>query len=294
MNNIYHKVLCAILGTTMFCASLFSQDSKHELSVSLSGGKMSLNYDPDMGTNKGKLGESIGLGYTYHLTNQLGLVSGLEMSIYKSEFKADGFSNTLYNIADPSDGELFDFHSSVANYREDQTATYLNIPLQLQYEQATFGANRFYVLGGMKIGIPISAKYETDENSFVNKGFFHETGIWGGDNQEFMGFGSFNDKKSDGDLKLKTSLALSAEAGMKWMVESKIFLYTGFFIDYGLNNITSVEDNFISLKETSTGLDFSTNSALNSTYSQDKDNQQLISKATLLAIGIKVKLGFNL
>ena len=294
MNNIYHKITYILIAVISCCSTINSQEiNKQELSVSLSGGLSALNSKTNIGTDKNKFGGAVGFGYTYFLTENLGIVSGLEMSLYKSEFKVDQFNNTLMNVADPSDGELIDFYSSVSNYKENQTATYLNIPVQIQYQQNAFGSNKFYVLGGVKIGIPIKGKYETKNNSFVNKGYFHETGIWGGEGQEFMGFGTYTDKKSKDDLSMKVSFTLSAEAGMKWAITSNMSLYTGLYLDYGLNNVVSDKGNFISLEETDTGMDFVSNSVLATSYNEDRKDNKFVDKVSLFAGGIKIRLAFG-
>lgn len=294
MNNIYHRIIVFLIVTLPICTAAYSQEnSKQEFSVSLSGGLSSLNSETNIGTNKSKFGGAMGFGYTYFITEKVGLVSGLEMSVHKSEFEVDQFGNTLFNLTDPSDGELFDFYSSVSKYKENQIATYLNIPLQLQYQHDAFGANKLYVLGGFKIGIPVGGKYETKSNSFANKGYFHQTGIWGGDNQEFMGFGTFSDRKMDDDLALKVAYSLSAEAGIKWSVTSMLSLYTGLYLDYGLNNVVSDKGNFVSLEETNTGFDFVTNSVLASSYNENKVNNKFVDKVSLFAAGVKVRIAFG-
>lgn len=294
MNNIYNKIILSLIVVSSFFTTAYSQEfRKQEFSASLSYGQSALNNSTNIGTSKGKLGGAAGLGYTYFVTDRFGLVSGLEISVYKSEYKADQISNTIFNVADPNDGELFDFYSSINNYKENQTVTYFNIPFQLQYQQDAFGSNKIYALGGIKVGIPIKGKYETTSNSFVNRGYFHETGIWGGDNQEFMGFGTFNDRKSDGDIDLKTSFTLSAEVGVKWSVAANVFLYTGFYLDYGLNNVVSDKDNFVSIKETETGMDFASNSVIASNYNKERINHQFVDKTSLFAGGIKVKIAFG-
>lgn len=291
MKNKYSKIIYIILVAIIYSASAFSQDApNHEFSASISGAHSSLIQKANIGDNKGGIGGSFGVGYTYFLTTSIGLSTGLEVSMYKSEYNADAFSSTLSNVVDPSDGESFDFVSSVSNYAETQSATYLNIPLQLQYQLNAFSSNQFYMLGGLKIGIPLKSSYETTKSNFVNNGFFHETGVWGGNSQEFMSFGNYDNMRNEGDAGLKISYTLSAEAGLKWSISNKLNLYTGLFIDYGLNNIGGNNKNFVALEETNTGMGFSSNSVLSSYYNQDNKANKFIDKASVFAGGVKIRI----
>jgi hypothetical protein len=165
------------------------------------------------------------------------------------------------------------------NGDEKQNAMFLNIPVMLQYQ--TGKANKFYVLGGAKIGIPLSGSYKMTAK-ITNNGYYPKYNNWAS-TQKFAGFGVFENQKSDGDLDLKVSFMLSAEAGMKWAISDNLRLYTGLYFDYGLNDIVGAHDKPFFNYGAATPENFSINSSLES----------LTDKVSNMAIGIKIKLAIE-
>ena len=85
---------------------------------------------------------------------------------------------------------------------------------------------------------------------------------------------------------------------MKWALSDKLFLYTGAYLDYGLNDIVkdSRNQNFTKFGDTSEGLVLRNNSFLNSTigYSSNTLTQKLSDKVIPVSIGLKVRLALAL
>lgn len=257
---------------------------KHEVSVGGTMGFNSLNYKTNNNSFSSNFSGSGNVGYLYLLNQNWGVYSGLEVSIYKGVAKENSFVSVLNDLKDEY-GEVYDLHSEVKNYNEKQKLTTLNIPIMAQYQ--TEGKHKFYTLGGAKIGIPLKAKYN-GEGSFINKGYFHDLGIWM-ESQEFMSFGSFKDKKSDGDLKLKTSFMLAAEVGGKFELSENIFLYLGMYIDYGLNNILKKQKGSFLIHDLNAPY-FTNNSILES----DNKKEEFTDKVRIISSGLKVRLSFEL
>jgi hypothetical protein len=223
------------------------------------------------------------------------LNTGAEFSLYSAELARDRFNNVSQSLVDASDGELYDFYSLVNGYEEKQNAAYLNIPVMVQFQSGE--KNKLYAQAGIKLGIPVKGRYKSSASEMANKGFFHDTGNWG-ENQEFMGFGTYTGYSDEEDINLKVSCFFSAELGMKWALSDKLFLYTGAYLDYGLNDIVkdSRDRNFIRFKETTDGLVPLNNSVLNSSigYGSNTLTQTLVDKVVPVSIGLKVRLALGL
>lgn len=283
MRNIIRTTILSILyGCICLYTSAQDKITKHEFSVGIGGGLSTLNYSPSSGESKNGMGGGLSLGYTYFLTDKIGLVSGIEYLQYNAKIENLSFTNTLANLTDNTDNEVFDFKTEMNNYEEKQTAHYLNIPLMVQYQ--TGESNKFYTTIGFKIGIPISGRYKS-KGDFINQGFFHESGIWTS-TPEFMGFGDFYNKTVENDLDLKIACIASIEAGIKFSLKKDKYLYLGAYLDYGLNNIIDNKQNFINYTTTGNKAEFSNNSILSSYIDE---NISFTDKVIPISAGLKLR-----
>lgn len=293
-NNIIKNVI-AISALLFSVSAIFAQDNRHELSLSVAGGLSTLSYDANIGERKNGAGGNFGLEYTYFFIDNLGISSGVEFSLYKAEVKTNRFNTVIHNLVDPSDNETYDHYSLFSAYKEKQDVTYINVPLMLQYQLGE--ENKFYARAGVKLGIPVKGKSKSSASEVVNKGYFHNTANWG-ETQEFMGFGTVADYSNNEDIDLNIACLLSAEAGMKWKLTSKLFLYTGAYIDYGVNDIVKGghDRSFTRIEDTSDGLVVKNNSALNSSigYGSNTLTQQMTEKVKPISVGLKVRLSLPL
>lgn len=286
----YIYILVIGLCTSIYISA--QEQSSHEFGLSLGGGLSSLKYD----NGKNGTGGNIGLSYTYFFSENWGLKSGLELALYKSELK--DFSTLSYapGLKD-SEGDVFDYYSTVSGYNEKQKATFLNVPVMGHFQTEAFDQNKFYVSAGFKVGIPISGKYESEGASFVNKGWYVDQENWV-ETQKFAGFGEFKDRSSEGDLKLDLAFILSLETGIKWNLGNNKSLYTGVFLDYGLSDIKKYSDKpFVTQVVENGDYDFVNNSALESTYAtqyihEKGELKKITDKIAPFAVGVKV--GFAL
>jgi len=286
MKSIIRTITLFILCGYTYLQINAQDIARHEFSIGIGGGLSTLNYTSSAGNSKNKMGGKIGLDYTYFLTKEFGLVSGIEYSQYNADIKDAAFSNILAGLTDPSDQELFDLKTGVSKYEEKQTAHYINIPLMIQYQRGY--TTKFYTSIGFKIGIPISGHYESKGN-FDNQGFFYESGIWTS-TPEFMGFGNLPNKEVDGNLDFKIAYIASIELGVKIPLYKNRFIYAGAYFDYGINNIVdNAKQNFTNYLFTESKVNFSNNSMLSS---YTNDNIKFTEKVNSISAGIKFRFGF--
>ena len=280
-------------------AGLFAQVQcyQHEFSVYGGGGLSGLNYKPTFGDRNLGFGGHFGLGYHYFFSPKWALGTGAELGFYRSKFKMDDlkfqFETTDFQGID------FQFRSTVNDFEEKQRAMLLQIPLMLQH-QSDMPDSKYQFFGalGVKAGFSLREKYK-------NTGTFHNAGYYAFENalydtQQFMGFGEFRDRKSEGNLDFKTAFFLAAEAGLKWKLNEKWSLYTGLYLDYGLNNVQKTQnlssrpDLITYNKDNPAG--FVTNSIIQSKYTPQGTNtttQAFTDKVKPIAAGIKVRLAFG-
>ncbi len=284
------------------CFAGLQAQNKHEISLYGGSGLSTLNYDVTAGEQKSGFGGQFGVGYNFFFSPNWSLGTGMELGFYNAKFNlgrdASQSVSTAYTTTD-TDGDTFEFRSTVSNYEEEQRAMLLQIPLMLQFQ--TGRKHQFYGTLGGKVGIPLNGKYESSATTIQNSGYYTEED-YEYTIQQFMGFGTFTDRDTDGDLKFKTAFFVSAEAGVKWKLNDKLSLYTGAYVDYGLNNIISpvktghspsLSTQFIAYNAADPK-DFAVNSIMKSQYTQNNVTQSFTDKITPIAAGIKIRLAFRI
>lgn len=289
------KYIIFLLLTSCYCITILAQSSvirqsKHEFSIDVGGGLSSLQYKIASGNMSKSLGGMVGIGYRNFINQNISIGVGVEFPLYRNKVSMD--SIPISSMATDMDGTVFEFKSRINNYSENQNVMYVNIPLMVQYQSKH--KNRFYVATGLKVCFPSKGKYEINGMNVKNSGYYEYENIEYS-SPKFMGFGTFENLSKTDTINLKTAFMLSLEAGIKWKLNKENSLYTGVYLDYGLNDILK-RDQEVNFIEYNTLLpkNFGINSILTSQYLQDKENIKLVSgKVTPIAIGIKIRWAFE-
>ncbi|GHV61778.1 hypothetical protein FACS1894195_2810 [Bacteroidia bacterium] len=255
-----------------------AQTPTHEFSAYALGGLSSVQYSaPSSMKVAGGFGGGAGFGYTYFMTPQWGISTGLEFSLSSATLTADNYQEKY---------ELLSFHnmtfiSDFVGYEEKQSATYLHIPLMLRFQ--TTGTHRFQAGAGLKLGFALSGSYAGTIKSLTTSGAFPKTEIIvGGEPQHALT--EYPNESYSGDLSLGLNVAIAVDAGMRWGLSEKLGLYTGVYLDYGVVNVLpSPTAHLVEYDPNSGKLTY--NSAFTT---------QLLDKANLFSVGVKVGLAFGL
>ena len=286
------KYILLIIAGLLTCPIIWSQnDVKHEMSVWGAGGLSTLNYDTNVGNEKNEIGGAVGIGYSYNITKDWSIGSGIELTIHNTKYTLNEFSDS-YNT---NDGEYdFIFHTTMKNYEEKQNVAYLNIPIMATFQKPVIGRNNLYASAGFKFGIPMTKKMKVVNADFNNYGYYPEWENPIQDDPYFMGFGAFKSSDKKGKLDIKTSFMLSLEVGLKRPLTNNMALYTGLYFDCGLNDIKKNSDKRMIQYNTEFPSDYIHNSAISSHYSLDNDTRILVDNVRTIAVGVKVKLAFSI
>lgn len=293
MNIMVKKIIrLAILG--LFIGNtVFAQQKplKHEMSVWGMGGLSTLKYDLRTGNHKDDFGGGAGIGYTYYFSKIVGLNAGIEFTFYNSKSIINHLE-TSYMTQDFK-GTEFLYKSAIDNYEEKQRASYFNIPIQIQVLYP-IGAKSIFIAGGFKLGIPLSGNYKSE------KGVIKTTGYYKYENHEYedipaLGFSTYSAKQGKEDYDVRIAYILSLEGGMKWRLPDNLFLYTGLYFDYGLNDIGKADrtNEFVqyNIEKPSKLIN---NGLLTSQFGNSERKESFTNKIYPMAFGVKVRLAFNL
>ena len=293
MKKIFKIAICSAFVLLPFGQVFAQNQSKHEISVTGGFGLSSLDFSIDNADRSDKTGGLIGIGYSYFINNNFSINTGMEVTFYSSDFSMKSFTDS-YKANDMEDDFLF--NTSVTDYKEEQSTTFINIPIMGQYQMPVIGEHQFYAALGAKIGIPVTATYKTAGATYETSGTYDDIGTIS--DVPGLGFDKFNGKRVKEDLDFKVAYMLALEAGMKWALSSSFSLYTGAYFDYGLNDIRDKKnEKFLVYEPPYTGTkaeNFKLNSMLHSQYTDGSGNTKSISdKVIPFALGVKVKLAFS-
>lgn len=281
-----NKIITTISAVLIFTASLCAQDI-HELSVYGGAGLSELKYKPVVGKTSGGFGGDFGIGYKFFFHKNIGIGSGLELGFYNKNYRLDHLSSVY--LAVDTDGEEFEFRSTLNNYRENQRSMYLNIPLMMQYR--TGGAVKFYAALGGKVGFPLSVKYKATSALLTNSGYYdYENYEY--TELDFLTLGKFDTQSKKESFDLKTAFMLSAEIGASKKLNDKLSLFAGAYFDYGLNDIRK-DKSAQHLIPYTPGETAEINNLAGSYYIVDNSTIDASGKIIPLAVGLKVGLTFG-
>jgi len=274
MKKILSIFLALLMGVQTFAS---------EYSAYSGGGLNVLINDANKGGKSLGLGGLLGFGYSYFFTPSWALGSGLEMTFYNAEYNLKKYTQQpyMFTLADSLGLQLkeMEFHSTLNGYKEEQSIMLLQIPFMLQY-QRSYNNHIIYTTAGTKIGFPLTGKSKASADSVENSGYSeYVDGEF--TTQKFLGFGTFTNQKSEKKLTLQTAVLLSAETGVKWQLNEEFMLYTGIYLDYGLNSVTKKSSGRV--VEHKNQKEYKNHFVFNN----------LTDEITPLALGLKLRLSFD-
>jgi len=222
-----------IIGLSLlFCSAIQAQENGHYFSLSAGGGFNNLSYDLKNGSEKGGLGSSVDAGYSYFFNEHWGLNTGIGLQSFRPE------ATLNYQTSTPltdTDGEAYEYRTNYNNWKEKQQLLFLDIPIGIKYRFGFSEKIRFLASAGMKILIPVKTTYKTTGGEIVTTGYYSQYEVVLKDLPQH-GFSTITDQYS-GDVSIKPSYSGYAELGALYALSSRLDLYVGGYVDYGLNNV---------------------------------------------------------
>jgi outer membrane protein OmpA-like peptidoglycan-associated protein len=224
----------------------------HEISVHAFMGASRINY-PDMDGTRFSPGFGAAITYSYFFLPQWSFLVGGGLQLFNNRGTAvDGDFTGSLETDDMAVGgrDPITLQYEFTGYEETQWSLMLMIPLMFQYQSNETNNKAFYYALGTKIGLPFAGTYEGKVKTARICGFYND--LWGppegppnlneclengGNENPALGFGNFGKMTSSSKLEFSTAFFAAAEAGIKWRLYSKLAVYTGFWLDWALNDI---------------------------------------------------------
>jgi hypothetical protein len=189
-------------------------------------------------------GGVIGGSFTGFTNDNIGFHIGAGLSLYRVEATVDKIDIYTPDLID-ANGRRYNLSTDLKNYTESHRTLLLTIPLMAQFQTGqgmTWSRNSnmnhaFYMLAGLKLNVLLNSDYEITVDSLINKAYYPELDNKA-ETQRFAGFGHFKGKSANWNFDFAVLTTFALEAGGKWQIADNLYLYTGLFFDYGLNDPT--------------------------------------------------------
>jgi len=222
-----------IIGVSLLVfGTLKAQYTKQYVHFDVGGGLHNLEYNLQNGTQKGQLGYTADVAYSYFFKPSWGIKTGIGVQAYGAQSTLNFLSATP---AVDTDGDTYEFRTNYKNWQEEQHALFVEVPLELQFRH--FFSKKVGLLAsvGAKVSIPVLASYKTSGGSMVTTGYYSK---WNVELYKMPqhGFTTLTNAYS-GNLSLKTAYSGIADLGCLYTLSKEMSLYMGAYVNYGLNNI---------------------------------------------------------
>lgn len=246
MKKVYYKLLIICLASL---ASIEVQAqfervkySKHEFGVAVKTGYLGnlskLPYDL-----KAEYSPNVeaAIQYDYFFKQKWSVGVGVGYGIMNMKYGKSNFSGT--DVYRDKEGDSFDFKYTVRQFNESVKMSQISIPLTIQYRSGN--ENGIYARAGVQIGLAMNGKVHSELNDVTTKGYFPKYNLEM-DAPKYMGFGSFDQLKTESDIEFDTKYSVIGELGYMYNIGNKQNIYIGAYFDFGLNNQVKSSDNYSS------------------------------------------------
>jgi len=248
-------IVFVVIFIALTPVELFAQANKtpHELSI-YGGGGFSFAAFPYPDFKSSSFGGHFcgGLGITAFFSPQWGFHIGLSVGKNSLKIDVDKIINLTYIGKDdentselPGYEEGFnrELHTALLGYHEKHQTLFLNIPVMLQFQtRHKYYSNwkkgqkgAFYAMTGLHFLLLLDNKYEVGIQNLSNMAYYPEIDNWAG-SQGFKGLGTFDGNSNNRSLNIGVLAMFAFEAGVKWRIGAKTYLYTGAYFNYGLHD----------------------------------------------------------
>lgn len=262
-------------------ATIAATGDAQGLGIELNGGLQGMQYKLTGGSNTPLPGGSLGLTYTFALSHQLGVRTGILGSVYRTEVTLKDGTFTYGQVDDG--GSAFVYNVKVTGYKETQQFFAATIPLLLHFHTGGPGMQWSLDAGG-KLIFPFNSSIHASAQQLSLSGYYPNFHIVVS-NLPQHGFGTENGWHASSATELKPAAALSGGTGVSFLLSPRSRLYVGLFADYGLTDLKDKPQSLPLVSYSSAGVgQVKANGVLNTSNS---------GAATLLSFGVQVRLSFG-
>jgi outer membrane protein OmpA-like peptidoglycan-associated protein len=215
----------------------------HELSVHAFIGASKIDY-PDIGGTQFSPGFGAAITYNYFFVPNWSFIIGGGLQLFNNRgtevnrnFSGSMETNDLldHGLGSTAGRDAVILEYDFQGYEETQWALMLMVPVMFQYQTNETRNKALYYAMGVKLGFPFAGAYKGQAESASIKGCYTEIGACSSNPD--LGFGDFGGVNSQQKLKLGTAFFAATEIGVKWRIYNMLAVYTGFWMDWAINDV---------------------------------------------------------
>ena len=283
-------ILSFLVG--LIAVNLYGQQGNifgnYEIGLSASGGLSALHFSTTDGRNPSySAGYVLGWDFAILFTEKWSFRTGINMASYYASVSFDRMKTRNLTVT-PKEGGLpanssFYVVTEYREYEELHEALYLRFPLMVQYRMGKY----FYAAAGIQTGILANGTYRIKSGELVTEGYSDFTWQLYDDIPEH-GFDIYSNIKSTNKPDFGIALSGALETGVKWGLNNGMALYTGVFLDYGLNDIRKSSPTKESIVYDENGAH-----TFNSILYSKNEGTPMTGKVQPLAVGLRMRLSMG-
>jgi outer membrane protein OmpA-like peptidoglycan-associated protein len=276
MNRFGKIAVLAIVFTI-----IFGGVGAQELGIALNGGLQGMQYQLPGGQSTVQPAGSLGLTYTFRVSDQWGILTGILGSVYRTKASLNDGSFSYGQVDDA--GSAFIYNVKVTGYEETQQFFAATIPLLLHFHTGGAGTQWFFD-GGGKIVFPFNSSIQASASQLSLSGYYPDFHLIVS-NLPQHGFGTLNGWHAGASSELKPAGALSAGTGVSLVLSGHSRLYIGVYVDYGLTDLKAKHDSAPLVTYSPAGV--------GNVKPGGVMNMPNSGAATLLSYGLQLRLSFG-
>lgn len=271
-----------IIGIAVCFTAIVSRAAAQELGIELGGGLQGMQYQLQNGLTQPLPGGSLGLNYTFRLSNSWGLLTGISGGLYRTQAGLQDGTVFTYGQVDDA-GSAFQYSIKTEGYKETQQFFAVSVPLLLHYHTPGAGT-QWYFDGGGKVFLPFNTSIQVSADQLSLSGYYPDFNL-AVSNLPQHGFGTVNGWRASASTQLKPAAALSVATGISFGLSPGTRLYAGLYLDYGLTDLKSKSDSMPIVTYSPAGI--------NKVQANSVLNMSNAGQAKLLSFGLQVRMSFG-
>lgn len=276
------------LGLIVCIGGICKIGMAQEVTVTIGGGLQGVHHQGGQVNGDVKVGGGLGIGYTYYFSKEWGVATGIGFDLYRTNLGI-GDNRVISSFEVDDTTSAFEYRVIPTGYREEQNLYSLSVPVMLTYKSLPSGSGKvgFYVRAGSKIVFPLRQNIDVRAERLQLRGYYPDLNLEI-DDLPNHGFGTLTDFSGESQNELSTVvLTASVETGLYFKLKPTIDLYTGLYVDYGLSDLRDKDRN-------SNIVGYGPMGTNEISAKGGMANKDLIDKSRLMALGVKVRIGFSL
>lgn len=236
------NIISVVLNILVLSCWVNVNAQERQVNISLGGGLQPIQYETKVGEVYPGGGFLFLCQYQQFFNKHLGFGVGLDIDFYNSATEIDEVFES--EIDNPEVGSPYTLRTIFDNWKEKQSILMAELPVGLYGNIQLSRTTNLIIGAGVKVGIPVIAKYSIKEGAIETRAYFGES--IDAELSDIPHHGLFvDDKKDDGDVETNTlCTSFYADMMFTFSMNDATRFHCGFYFSQGLTDLSNSHDSF--------------------------------------------------